>query len=56
MVLAAEALAARDASISLAIDGTAHSGAYYRTWLAAKLSAQPVKVVNQGAQAPSPWR
>ncbi len=50
MVLAAEALAARDASIWLAIDGTAHSGAYYRTWLAAKLSAQPVKVVNQGAQ------
>ena len=39
MVLAAEALAARDQHRSRsAVDGTTHSGAYYRTWLAATLA------------------
>ncbi|MGP8231973.1 MAG: alpha-2-macroglobulin family protein [Methylovirgula sp.] len=50
MVLAAEALAARDQSISLGVDGTTHSGAYYRTWLASTLAVAPVKLVNQGQQ------
>ncbi len=50
MVLAAEALAARDQSISLGVDGTTHNGAYYRTWLASTLAAAPVKLVNQGQQ------
>ncbi|MEW6436215.1 MAG: alpha-2-macroglobulin [Pseudomonadota bacterium] len=50
MALAAEALAARDSSISLGVDGATHSGAFYRTWLASTLAAAPVKLANQGSQ------
>jgi alpha-2-macroglobulin len=48
MVLAAEALADRNASITLAIDGAPHSGAFYSTWTSAALDGQRVKIVNNG--------
>jgi uncharacterized protein YfaS (alpha-2-macroglobulin family) len=48
MVLAAEALADRNASITLAVDGAPHSGAFYSTWTSAALAGQAVKISNAG--------
>jgi len=48
MVLAAEALADRNASIALGVDGTPHSGAFYQTWTAAALADKTVKISNEG--------
>jgi hypothetical protein len=48
MVLAAEALADRNASITLGVDGAPHSGAFYRTWTGAALADKTVKIANDG--------
>jgi alpha-2-macroglobulin len=48
MVLAAEALADRNASITLGVDGAPHSGAFYGTWTAAALAGKTVKIANDG--------
>ena len=48
MVLAAEALADRNASITLTIDGVPHSGAFYSTWTSAALAGKTVKISNNG--------
>ncbi len=48
MVLAAEALADRNASITLAVDGVPHNGAFYDTWTSAALAGKTVKISNNG--------
>jgi hypothetical protein len=48
MVLAAQALAANPANLSLAVNGTERQGAFYRTFSEADLEAGPVTVSNRG--------
>jgi alpha-2-macroglobulin len=48
MVLAAEALADRNASITLAVDGVPHSGAFYSTWTSDALAGKTAKISNSG--------
>jgi alpha-2-macroglobulin len=48
IVLAAEALADRNTTIALGIDGAPHSGAFYRAWSGAELANQSFKISNDG--------
>jgi uncharacterized protein YfaS (alpha-2-macroglobulin family) len=48
MVLAAEALVEKSETASLAIDGAAHKGSYYRTWKAASLEGKKTTITNNG--------
>jgi uncharacterized protein YfaS (alpha-2-macroglobulin family) len=48
LTLAAEALAGSTKTVAVAIDGTAHAGALYRTWTAAALDAGSATIENKG--------
>ncbi len=48
MVLAVEALANRNATITLGIDGAPHTGPFYKTWTAATLDGKSIKLSNEG--------
>lgn len=48
MVLAAEALANRNATITLGIDGALHTGPFYKTWTTATLDGKSIKLSNEG--------
>lgn len=49
LVLAARALEKQISALRLAVNGTAHKGALYRSFAAATLGQQPVTVTNKGA-------
>ncbi len=49
LVLAARALEKQLSSLKLAVNGTAHKGALYRSFRADQLSHQPLTVTNKGA-------
>lgn len=51
MVLAAQALAADAQAMQLTVNGQAHQGALYRSWLSRSLDGAPVTIANPG-QAP----
>ncbi|MBV8566769.1 MAG: alpha-2-macroglobulin family protein, partial [Methylobacteriaceae bacterium] len=46
MVLAAQALAKETDTLSLSIDGTTRTGAYFRTWRGFSLDGKPVTIAN----------
>jgi hypothetical protein len=48
MVLAAQALAADPANVTLAVNGTQRQGAFYRTYTERELEAGPVVIANRG--------
>jgi alpha-2-macroglobulin len=52
MVLAAEALAEKSQAEALTIDGTPHTGAFYRTWVAQALEGKASTITNAG-QSPA---